>query len=72
MCMQIDCIPPHIDHHDFSRPFCTVSLLSEQEIMFGHKLVPESPGHFIGATSEPFYLPLPTGVPRLSSIPSET
>ena len=25
-----DCIPPHIDHHDFARPFVTLSLLSEQ------------------------------------------
>ena len=25
-----DCIPPHIDHHDFTRPFCTMSLLSEE------------------------------------------
>ena len=25
-----DCIPPHIDHHDFTRPFCTVSMLSTQ------------------------------------------
>ncbi|XP_020584791.1 uncharacterized protein LOC110027627 [Phalaenopsis equestris] len=22
------CIPPHIDHHDFVRPFCTVSFMS--------------------------------------------
>ena len=61
MAAQIDCIPPHIDHHDFSRPFCTISLLSEQSIMFGHKLVPLSAGNFVGATCEPFYLPLPTG-----------
>ena len=27
-----DCIPPHIDHHDFSRPFVTLSLLSEQAL----------------------------------------
>ena len=25
-----DCIPPHIDHRDFARPFVTLSLLSEQ------------------------------------------
>ena len=25
-----DCIPPHVDHHDFARPFVTLSLLSEQ------------------------------------------
>ena len=61
MLVQIDCIPPHIDHHDFSRPFCTISLLSEQEIMFGHKLVPLSAGHFVGATCDSFMLPLPVG-----------
>ena len=64
---QIDCIPPHIDHHDFSRPFCTISLLSEQEIMFGHKLIPLSAGNFVGATCESFLLPLPVGTP-----PSDT
>jgi len=31
---QGDCIPPHVDHFDFVRPFCTVSLLSTQCIMF--------------------------------------
>ena len=62
---QIDCIPPHIDHHDFSRPFCTISLLSEQAIMFGHKLIPLSAGNFVGATCEPFYLPLPVGAPKM-------
>ena len=30
-----DCIPPHIDHLDFTRPFVTLSLLSEQSILFG-------------------------------------
>ncbi|KAK9827578.1 hypothetical protein WJX81_000091 [Elliptochloris bilobata] len=53
-----DCIPPHIDHHDFMRPFCTLSLLSGESIMFGARLVPEGPGHFVGST---FYLPLPVG-----------
>ena len=67
--LQIDCIPPHIDHHDFSRPFCTISLLSEQSIMFGHKLIPLSAGEFVGATCESFLLPLPTGASRLSSSP---
>ncbi|KAJ1419964.1 Oxoglutarate/iron-dependent dioxygenase [Sesbania bispinosa] len=28
-----DCIPPHIDHHDFVRPFYTVSFLNECKIM---------------------------------------
>ncbi|GAA0151675.1 hypothetical protein LIER_44101 [Lithospermum erythrorhizon] len=29
-----DCIPPHIDNHEFVRPFCTVSFLSECNIVF--------------------------------------
>jgi alkylated DNA repair protein alkB family protein 5 len=29
-----DCIPPHVDHFDFVRPFCTISLVSTQCIMF--------------------------------------
>ena len=33
-----DCIPPHIDHHDFVRPFCTLSLLSACPIVFGETL----------------------------------
>ncbi|KAK9828875.1 hypothetical protein WJX72_002516 [[Myrmecia] bisecta] len=53
-----DCIPPHIDHHDFVRPFCTLSLLSQQSIMFGQRLVPLAPGQFGGSD---FYVPLPTG-----------
>ena len=30
-----DCIPPHIDHHDFARPFVTLSLLSEHPLQSG-------------------------------------
>lgn len=52
-----DCIPPHIDHHDFVRPFCTVSLLSECAIVFGSKLNILGPGDFLGTIS----IPLPTG-----------
>jgi|APGre2960657444_1045066.scaffolds.fasta_scaffold06383_4 hypothetical protein len=52
-----DCIPPHIDHHDFTRPFCTLSLLSEAPIVFGTRLTVVSEGVFTGA----FALPLPTG-----------
>lgn len=37
---QGDCIPPHVDHHDFLRPFCTLSLLSEQCIMFAQVRLP--------------------------------
>eukprot|EP00854_Cymbomonas_tetramitiformis_P008469 gene8469-10063_t len=52
-----DCIPPHIDHHDFTRPFCTISLLSEQAILFGARIGIVNPGEF----DAPFKLSLPTG-----------
>nr|GMD10092.1 RNA demethylase ALKBH5-like [Ipomoea batatas] len=52
-----DCIPPHIDHHDFVRPFCTVSFLSECNILFGSSLKIVSPGEFSGPVS----VPLPKG-----------
>ncbi|KAL4187520.1 hypothetical protein AMTRI_Chr09g19380 [Amborella trichopoda] len=50
-----DCIPPHIDHHDFVRPFCTVSFLSERNIVFGANLKIVGPGDFAGS----FSIPLP-------------
>jgi alkylated DNA repair dioxygenase AlkB len=28
-------LPPHVDSDKFARPFCTLSLLSEQEVVFG-------------------------------------
>ncbi|PKU88103.1 ALKBH5 [Dendrobium catenatum] len=46
-----DCIPPHIDNHDFGRPFCTVSFLSECNIVFGSNLKIAGPGEFIGSAS---------------------
>ncbi|KAF5201400.1 Rna demethylase alkbh9b [Thalictrum thalictroides] len=52
-----DCIPPHIDHHDFVRPFCTVSFLSECNILFGAKLKIVGPGDFSGDVA----IPLPLG-----------
>lgn len=52
-----DCIPPHIDHHDFVRPFVTVSLQSEQEILFSEKIVALDAGVFSGK----FKMPLPPG-----------
>lgn len=52
-----DCIPPHIDHHDFLRPFCTVSFLAECNILFGANLKIISPGEFVGPVS----IPLPVG-----------
>ncbi|GAB4818198.1 hypothetical protein N2152v2_005244 [Parachlorella kessleri] len=57
-----DCIPPHIDHFDFVRPFCTISLVSEQPIMFSKKLVARGPGDFWAPEGgEPALIPLPTG-----------
>ncbi|KAK7261005.1 hypothetical protein RIF29_27308 [Crotalaria pallida] len=52
-----DCIPPHIDNHDFVRPFCTVSFLSECNIVFGSNLKIVGPGEFDG----PIAIPLPVG-----------
>ncbi|GMQ01819.1 hypothetical protein CsSME_00048315 [Camellia sinensis var. sinensis] len=52
-----DCIPPHIDHHDFFRPFCTVSFLTECNILFGANLKILGPGEFSGPVS----IALPVG-----------
>lgn len=52
-----DCIPPHIDSHDFLRPFCTVSLLSECSILFGTSPKVLGPGELAGSLS----MPLPVG-----------
>ncbi|XP_028244316.1 RNA demethylase ALKBH9B-like isoform X3 [Glycine soja] len=52
-----DCIPPHIDHHDFVRPFYTVSFLNECKILFGSNLQVVCPGEFAGPVS----IPLPVG-----------
>ena len=52
-----DCIPPHIDHHDFDRPFCTISLLSQQNIMFGNRIISRGPADF----QADYEMPLPTG-----------
>nr|XP_016444078.1 PREDICTED: RNA demethylase ALKBH5-like [Nicotiana tabacum] len=52
-----DCIPLHIDNHDFVRPFCTVSFLSECNIVFGSNLKIVGPGEFAGAIA----IPLPVG-----------
>ncbi|TKY58067.1 RNA demethylase ALKBH5 [Spatholobus suberectus] len=52
-----DCIPPHIDNHDFVRPFCTVSFLSECNIVFGSNLEILGPGEFDGLIA----IPLPVG-----------
>ena len=52
-----DCIPPHIDHLDFTRPFVTLSLLSEQAILFGATIKIVDEGEF----AAPFSCQLPVG-----------
>ncbi|KAE8810444.1 RNA demethylase ALKBH5-like [Hordeum vulgare] len=52
-----DCIPPHVDHHDFLRPFCTASFLAEAPILFGRDMKVLAPGEFSAAAS----IPLPVG-----------
>ncbi|XP_020587936.1 RNA demethylase ALKBH5-like [Phalaenopsis equestris] len=52
-----NCIPPHIDNHDFVRPFCTVSLVSKCNIMFGKEIRVVGPAEFLGAVE----IPLPVG-----------
>ena len=50
-------LQPHIDHHDFVRPFCTLSLLCTAPILFGSRLDVAGPGEFKGTT----HLTLPPG-----------
>jgi mRNA N6-methyladenine demethylase len=52
-----DCIPPHIDSHNFLRPFCTVSFLSECNFLFGANIKVLGPGEFTGS----FSILLPVG-----------
>ncbi|XAR57975.1 hypothetical protein NMG60_11026298 [Bertholletia excelsa] len=52
-----DCVPPHIDNHDFLRPFSTVSFVSECSMLFGSNLKVVGSGEF----SVPFTIPLPVG-----------
>ncbi|XP_020592067.1 uncharacterized protein LOC110032698 [Phalaenopsis equestris] len=52
-----DYIPPHIDHHDFVRPFCTVSFMSESNILFEKEIHVLSPREFKGSVE----IPLPIG-----------
>jgi alkylated DNA repair protein alkB family protein 5 len=52
-----DCIPPHVDSHDFLRPFCTASFLADCDILFGRTLKVLGPGEFGGAGSTSINLP---------------
>lgn len=51
-------LPPHVDNLEFGRPFCTVSLLSDQPVVFGD-----------GARPAPYPPPPPTTHTAASSIP---
>ena len=46
-----DCIPPHIDHPSFERPFCALSLGSEANILFGKGIATVGPGEFAAPVS---------------------
>ncbi|XP_020591803.1 uncharacterized protein LOC110032494 [Phalaenopsis equestris] len=48
-----DCIPPHIDHHDFVRHFCKVSFMSKSNILFGKEIDVIDPGEFRGSVEIP-------------------
>ncbi|XP_020596961.1 uncharacterized protein LOC110036776 [Phalaenopsis equestris] len=49
ICDEGDNIPLHIEHHDFVRPFCTVSFISKRNILFGKEIDIIGPGKFRGA-----------------------
>lgn len=49
-------LPPHVDSESFARPFCTVSLLSRQEVVFGEDIRGEA-----GAWSGPLHVSMPCG-----------
>ncbi|XP_020592998.1 RNA demethylase ALKBH5-like [Phalaenopsis equestris] len=42
-------IPPHIDHHDFVRPFCIVFFLSKSNILFRKEIDIIGPREFRGS-----------------------
>ncbi|XP_020593262.1 uncharacterized protein LOC110033570 [Phalaenopsis equestris] len=44
-----DCIPLYVDHHDFTRPFCTVSFINKCNIMFGIEIQIIGDGEFRGS-----------------------
>ncbi|XP_020573117.1 uncharacterized protein LOC110019684 [Phalaenopsis equestris] len=52
-----DCIPPHVDQHDFARPLCTVSFINKCNIMFGTEIQIVDDGEFQGFVE----IPLPVG-----------
>ncbi|XP_020593215.1 RNA demethylase ALKBH5-like [Phalaenopsis equestris] len=52
-----DCIPPHVDRHDFVRPVCTVSFINKCNIMFRTEIQIVGDGEFQGFVE----IPLPVG-----------
>ncbi|XP_020598386.1 RNA demethylase ALKBH5-like [Phalaenopsis equestris] len=53
-----DCIPPHIDHHEYVMPFCTVTFMSRSNILFGKEIDVIGPGEF----KRSIKIPLPVGL----------
>ena len=49
-------LPPHVDNRNFARPFCTVSLCSEQAVVFGSKVEKVGDGMFEGGAR--IYMPV--------------
>ena len=43
-------LPPHVDNLEFGRPFCTVSLLSAQPVVFGDGAPPRFPSSHDGVS----------------------
>ncbi|XP_020597028.1 uncharacterized protein LOC110036836 [Phalaenopsis equestris] len=48
-----DCVPPHITHHVFVRPFCTVPFISNNNILFDKEIYVIGPGKFRGSKEIP-------------------
>ncbi|XP_020598913.1 uncharacterized protein LOC110038413 [Phalaenopsis equestris] len=48
-----DCIPPHVDHHNFARPFCKVSFINKCNIVFGTEIHIVDDGEFRGSVEIP-------------------
>jgi hypothetical protein len=49
-------LPPHVDSSSFARPFCTLSLLSQQDVVFGNN-IEGAEGQWTG----PLSVSMPTG-----------
>ncbi|XP_020591299.1 RNA demethylase ALKBH5-like [Phalaenopsis equestris] len=48
-----ECILPHINYHDFVKPFCTISFMSKSNILLGREIDIVGPGEFRGSVEIP-------------------